>query len=250
MSTRFEKKVVIVTGASRGIGAAIAKAIAAENGTVVVNYRRDADAAWELTRAIEAAGGRAFAAKGDVAKAEDCDRIIDETMEKYGQIDVLVNNAGITRDNLLATMSDDEWDEVLRVNAGSVHRMCRGVARPMIMAKKGRIVNISSVSGAKGGRGQTNSAASKGAIEAFTRALAVELASKGICVNAVAPGVIVTEMSAEIRDNASEEVLSRILLKRFGSPDDVARAVLFLASDDASYITGAVLPVDGGFKMG
>src|SRR5208282_4653343 len=148
----------------------------------------------------------------------------------YGQVDVLVNNAGITRDNLLATMSDEEWDEVLRVNAGSVHRMCRAVARPMILRKKGRIVNVSSVAGLKGGRGQTNYSASKGAIEAFTRALAVELAGKGICVNAVAPGVIVTDMTLEIREAAGDEVLSRILMKRYGAPEDVARAVLFLAS--------------------
>lgn len=247
---RFEGKVVIVTGASRGIGAAMAKAAAEEGAAVVVNYRRDADKAWEVARGIEATGGRAFAARADVADATACDALVDETLEKYGQIDVLINNAGITRDNLLATMSDDEWDEVLRVNAGSVHRMCRAVARPMIMRKKGRIVNLSSVAGTKGGRGQTNYAASKGAIEAFTRALAVELAPKGICVNAVAPGVILTEMSQDVREAAGDEVLSRILLKRYGTPDDVSRAVLFLASDDAAYVTGVVLPVDGGFKMG
>ncbi len=247
---RFEGKVVIVTGASRGIGAAMAKAAAEEGAAVVVNYRRDADKAWEVARGIEATVGRAFAARADVADATACDALVDETLEKYGQIDVLINNAGITRDNLLATMSDDEWDEVLRVNAGSVHRMCRAVARPMIMRKKGRIVNLSSVAGTKGGRGQTNYAASKGAIEAFTRALAVELAPKGICVNAVAPGVILTEMSQDVREAAGDEVLSRILLKRYGTPDDVSRAVLFLASDDAAYVTGVVLPVDGGFKMG
>jgi 3-oxoacyl-[acyl-carrier protein] reductase len=247
---RFEGKVVIVTGGSRGIGAAIVRGAAAEGASVVVNFRRDADAAWELARAIEATGGKAYAAKADVSHADQCDALVEEAINRYGQVDVLINNAGITRDNLLASMTDEEWDEVLRVNAGSVHRMCRAVARPMILRKKGRIVNISSVAGLKGGRGQTNYSASKGAIEAFTRALAVELAGKGICVNAVAPGVVITEMTAEIREAAGEEVLGRILLKRYGSPEDVARAVLFLASEDASYITGAVLSVDGGFKMG
>jgi len=247
---RLRDKVVIVTGASRGIGAAIARGAANEGATVIVNYRRDADAAWEIARGIESAGGKAAAMKGDVASSEDCDKLVDGVMEKYGQIDVLVNNAGITRDNLLATMSDEEWDEVLRVNAGSVHRMCRAVARPMILRKRGRIVNVSSVAGTKAGRGQSNYAASKGAIEAFTRALAVELAPKGISVNAVAPGVIVTDMTRDIREAAHDEVVSKILLKRYGVPEDVANAVLFLASDDASYITGAVLPVDGGFKMG
>ena len=246
---KLEGRVVLVTGASRGIGAAIAKACAAEGARVIVNYARNADAAADVVRGIEAEGGQAALQRADVGDAEAVNGMIDAVLEKYGALDVLVNNAGITRDNLLAVMSDEEWDDVLRVNAGGVFRLCRAVARPMMARKRGRIVNVSSVAGTKGGKGQTNYAASKGAIEAFTRALAVELAPKGINVNAVAPGVIVTEMSAFVREAAGDEVLSRILLKRYGNPEDVARAVVFLASEDAAYITGVTLPVDGGFKM-
>ena len=249
MKKRLEGRVVLVTGASRGIGAAIAKACAAEGARVVVNYARGADAAAEVVRSIAEAGGEAVQWRADVSDGEAVNAMVDGVLEKFGALDVLVNNAGVTRDNLLAVMADEEWDDVLRVNAGGTFRLCRAVARPMMARKRGRIVNVSSVAGTKGGKGQTNYAASKGAIEAFTRALAVELAPKGIAVNAVAPGVIVTEMSAFVREAAGEEVLGKILLKRYGNPEDVARAVLFLASEDAAYITGVTLPVDGGFKM-
>lgn len=250
MRKRLEGRVVLVTGASRGIGAAIAKASAEEGARVIVNYERSADAASEVVRAIVESGGEAHLQRADVGNTDSVNAMVDAILEKYGALDVLVNNAGVTRDNLLAVMSDEEWDDVLRINAGGVFRLCRAVARPMMARKRGRIVNISSVAGTKGGKGQTNYAASKGAIEAFTRALAVELAPKGINVNAVAPGVIVTEMSAFVREAAGDEVLAKILLKRYGNPEDVARAVVFLASDDAAYITGVTLPVDGGFKMG
>lgn len=250
MRKKLEGRVVLVTGASRGIGAAIAKACAEEGARVIVNYARSADAASEVVRAIVESGGEAHLHRADVGDSDAVNAMVDSILEKYGALDVLVNNAGVTRDNLLAVMSDDEWDEVLRINIGGVFRLCRAVARPMMARKRGRIVNISSVAGTKGGKGQTNYAASKGAIEAFTRALAVELAPKGIHVNAVAPGVIVTEMSAFVREAAGDEVIAKILLKRYGNPEDVARAVVFLASDDAAYITGVTLPVDGGFKMG
>lgn len=249
MKKKLEGRVVLVTGASRGIGAAIAKACSEEGARVVVNYARSADAASEVVRAIEEKGGEAMLQRADVSDGEAVNAMVDAVLEKYGALDVLVNNAGVTHDNLLAVMSDEEWDDVMRVNAGGVFRLCRAVARPMMARKRGRIVNVSSVAGTKGGKGQTNYAASKGAIEAFTRALAVELAPKGVTVNAVAPGVIVTEMSAFVREAASEEILARILMKRYGNPEDVARAVVFLASDDAAYITGVTLPVDGGFKM-
>ena len=250
MKKRLEGRVVLVTGASRGIGAAIARACADEGARVVVNYARNADAAAEVVRGIQAGGGEAMMQRADVTDGPAVDAMVDAILEKYGALDVLVNNAGITRDNLVAVMSDDEWEEVLRVNAGGVFRLARAVARPMMARKRGRIVNVSSVAGTKGGKGQTNYAASKGAVEAFTRALAVELAPKGITVNAVSPGVIVTEMSQFVREAAGDEVLARILLKRYGNPEDVARAVVFLASEDAAYITGVTLPVDGGFKMG
>ena len=250
MKKKLEGRVVLVTGASRGIGAAIAKACSEEGARVVVNYARSADAASEVARGIEAAGGEVLLHRADVANSEAVNAMVDAILEKWGALDVLVNNAGVTRDNLLAVMSDEEWDDVLRINTGGVFRLCRAVARPMMARKRGRIVNVSSVAGTKGGKGQTNYAASKGAIEAFTRSLAVELAPKGITVNVVSPGVIVTEMSQFVREAAGDEVLAKILLKRYGNPEDVARAVVFLASEDAAYITGVTLPVDGGFKMG
>ena len=247
---RLEGKVAVVTGASRGIGAEIAKTFAREGARVVVNYARNADSAADIVRGIEAAGGEAAMHRADVSKSEAVDAMIEKILEKFGALDILVNNAGVTHDNLLAVMSDEEWDDVMRVNVGGTFRLCRAVARPMMARKRGRIINLSSVAATKGGRGQSNYAASKGAIEAFTRSLAVELAPKGITVNAIAPGVIVTDMSAFVREVASDEILARILLKRFGTPEDVARAAVFLASDDASYITGVTLAVDGGFKMG
>ena len=243
---RLEGKVVLVTGASRGIGAAIARACAEEGAKIAINYARGEQAAEELVRTL--GEDKAFAFKADVSDPEAVNGMVDAVLERFGAIDIAVNNAGISRDNLLAAMTDEEWEQVLQVNAGGVFRVSRAVVRPMMARKRGRIVNVSSVAGMKGGRGQTNYAASKGAIEAFTRALAIEVAPKGITVNAVAPGIIVTEMSAFVRDAAPEEALSHVPLKRFGTPEDVARAVVFLASDEASYITGAVLPVDGGFR--
>lgn len=246
----FTERVVLITGASRGIGAATAKAFAARGAVVVVNYARAHDAAAAVVAEIASAGGTALAVAADVRDSAAVKAMVDDVARRYGRIDVLVNNAGVTRDQLVAAMDDAEWDEVLAVNTGGAFHAARAVCRPMIRARRGRIINVSSVAGQKGGRGQVNYAASKAALEGLTRALAVELAPRNITVNAVAPGVIETEMSAFVRQAAEQEILGRILLGRFGTAEEVAQVILFLASDAAAYITGAVIPVDGGFKMG
>jgi 3-oxoacyl-[acyl-carrier protein] reductase len=246
IASGLEGKSVVVTGGSRGIGRAIVELFAAEGADVTFFYHGHADAA----KAVVAAGnGKVSAQQVDVRDAAACAAAVERVVERAGGVDVLVNNAGIIRDSPLAGFSDDDVKDVLDTNVTGVFNVTRAVAPFMISKRRGRIVNVSSVSGEKGGRGQTNYAASKGAINAFTRALAVELAPRRITVNAVAPGVIETEMSQAVRDLAGDEVRARILMKRFGTAEEVAYAVWFLASDYASYITGQVLTVDGGFKM-
>lgn len=242
-------KVAIVTGGSRGIGRAIVELLAAE-GCDVTFFYRDNDAAAEEVVAAGAAGALSIAAeKVDIRDARACASAVDRVAERCGRVEILVNNAGMIRDNQLAAMDDDDVRLVLDTNVGGVFNVVRAVAPHMIVQRGGKIINLSSVAGEKGGRGQTNYAASKGAINAFTRSLAVELASRRITVNAVAPGVIETEMSQEVRELAGDAVKARILLKRYGKPEEVAYAVWFLASRFADYVTGQIINIDGGFKM-
>jgi 3-oxoacyl-[acyl-carrier protein] reductase len=239
--------VAIVTGGSRGIGRAIVLTLAAAGMEVVFTYRDNAKAAEETMAA--ASGGKVTAEVVDVRDSSACAALAEKVADRGGRIDLLVNNAGVIRDNPLTALEDEDVRAVLDTNVTGTFNATRAVTPHMVSRRRGKIINISSVSGEKGGRGQTNYAASKGAINAFTRSLAVELAPRGITVNAVAPGVIETEMSREVRERAGDQVLSRILLRRIGRPEEVAHAVWFLASKYADYITGEILHVDGGFKM-
>ncbi|MBS0326807.1 MAG: SDR family oxidoreductase [Proteobacteria bacterium] len=242
-------KSVLVTGGSRGIGRAIVETFAGEGARVVFFYRGNDDAAKGVVQAMRTAGHDVHAQRVDVRDSAACAQAVEKLADEAGRIDVLVNNAGVIRDNPLTALSDDDVAAVLDTNVGGVFNVTRAVAPYMVMQRAGSIVSLSSVAGSRGGRGQTNYAASKGAVEAFTRSLAVELAPRKIRVNAVAPGVIDTEMSQAVRDLAGDEVKARILMRRYGNAQDVANAVWFLASDYASYVTGEVFHVDGGFKF-
>jgi len=242
-------RTAIVTGGSRGIGRAVVELLAQDGADVTFYYRDNAAAAQAVVAAAAAAGHVVTAEQLDIRDSAACAGAIEKLADRRERIDLLVNNAGVIRDNPLAGFSDADVQAVLDTNVTGVFNMTRAVAPYMISQRGGKVINISSVSGEKGGRGQTNYAASKGAINALTRALAVELAPRRITVNAVAPGVIDTEMSAAVRDMAGDEVRARILLKRYGKPEEIAYAVWFLASDYANYVTGQVLTVDGGFKM-
>ena len=242
-------KAIIITGGTRGIGRATVELFAAEGADVTFLFRESKALADELVAAGRAAGQRITAEQADVRDGKACEAAVERVVGRCGRIDVLVNNSGVIRDNLLGLLEDDDVKTVLDTNVVGIFNVTRAVVTHMISRRAGKIINVSSVAGEKGGRGQTNYAASKGAINALTRALAVELASRRITVNAVAPGVIETEMSQAIRELAADEVRSRILLRRFGTPQEVAHAVWFLASRYADYITGQILHVDGGFKM-
>ncbi|SDF77159.1 3-oxoacyl-[acyl-carrier-protein] reductase [Sporolituus thermophilus] len=245
----LDSKVAIVTGASRGIGRAVAIALARAGAKVVVNYAGNVAAAKEVVDAIVAEGGQAIMVQADVANAEAVETLVKQAMDTFGRIDILVNNAGITRDNLLMRMKEEEWDAVINTNLKGIFHCTKAVSRIMMKQKSGKIINMTSVVGIMGNAGQSNYAAAKAGVIGFTKSMAKELASRGITVNAIAPGFITTDMTAVLPEHVKTELSSKIPLGRLGTPDDVAAAVLFLASDYANYITGQTINVDGGMVM-
>lgn len=243
------EKTALVTGASRGIGRAIALALAAKGFAVALNYAGSHDAAEAVKKEIEEAGGKAFTIQGDVSKSEDVDRIFKAVKDEFGGLDVLVNNAGINRDALLIRMKESNWDDVIATDLKSDFLSTKAAAAMMMRKRKGSIINISSVVGIMGNIGQANYAAAKAGVIGLTKACAKEMAARNIRVNAVAPGFIETAMTDGIPEKIREGMISSIPMGRMGQPEDIAKAVCFLASDDSSYITGQVLVVDGGLVM-
>jgi len=244
----LDGKVAIVTGGSRGIGYAIASLLA-EDGAGVVVSGRDADRLAASARAIEASGGTAVGVVADAASRDDADRLVSTTRERFGRIDILVNNAGITRDGLLVRMRDADWDEVMQVNLRGAFLMLRAASKTMVRQKSGRVINIASTAGAMGNAGQVNYSAAKAGLIGMTKAAARELAHWGILVNAVAPGLIDTDMAAAIPAGAREALIAQVPLRRIGTGRDVAEVVRFLAGDGAAYVTGQVFHVNGGLYM-
>jgi 3-oxoacyl-[acyl-carrier protein] reductase len=246
---RLSGMIALVTGASRGIGAAVARHMASEGATVVVNYRRSEAQALKLVEEIEASGGSAMACRADVTSQPEMRKMVETVRERFDRIDVLVCNAGIIRDGLTVGMSMEDWSQVVEVNLTGAFIAIREVLAEMVARRSGSIVCMASVHAESGGNGHCNYAASKAGLLALTRSLAIEVAPRGIRVNAVSPGLILTEMTQQICDAAGPELLRQIPMRRFGEPLEVARAVTFLASADASYITGTTLWVSGGLGL-
>jgi 3-oxoacyl-[acyl-carrier protein] reductase len=248
---RLKDQVALVTGGSRGIGRAIVKAFVVEGAKVAFVYRGSQAAADSLMQEIAQAGGTGMALQADVTDAAAAQRCVDKVLADWGRLDILVNNAGIIKDDLFIKMEPEAWNSVLATNLGGTYNFCRAVAyNPMVKQRHGRIINISSLAADHVNAGQTNYAASKGAINAFTRALAVELAGRNITVNAIAPGFIETDMSEAVRNKAGDLIKKMIPMRRLGQADDVARVAVFLASADSAYLTGQILTVDGGLGLG
>jgi len=242
-------KCALITGATRGIGKQIAITLAKQGYNIALNYRKENEELENTKKEIEEIGVQVIAVKGDVANFEDCENFVKQVIERFGQIDVLVNNAGITKDMLLMRMKKEDFEQVIDTNLVGTFNVTKNVVPYMMKARSGRIINISSVVGISGNAGQTNYSASKAGIIGFTKSLAKEIASRNILVNAVAPGFIETNMTDVLKDDVKQEIAKNIPLKRMGTTQDVANVVKFLASDDSSYITGQVINVDGGMLM-
>jgi len=242
-------KTALVTGGSRGIGRAIVLRLATQGADVAFSYKGNATAAAEVVAAVEAMGRRALSIQADARSQEGAEGLVKSVLEAFTKIDILVNNAGITRDNLIMRMNPEEWSEVLETNLFGAFYAIKAVTRPMLKARGGRIINITSVSGQAGQTGQANYSAAKAGLIGLTKATARELASRGITVNAVAPGFVLTELTQDLPQNLQDEITARTPLGRFGTTEEIANAVAFLASDEAAYITGQVLAVDGGLVM-
>ena len=244
-------RTALVTGGSRGIGRAVVQALAAAGAKVAFVYRGSREAAESLAADVNGAGGTAMSLQGDVADPAVAPRCVDEVLQKWGRLDILVNNAGVIRDGLFVRMDADAWNQVIQTNLNGTFHFCRAVVEPMALRQRyGRIINVSSVSADYVNAGQTNYAASKGAVNALTRALAVEVAGRNVTVNAIAPGFIETDMSEAVRNKAGDIIRKMIPMKRVGKPEDVAQVALFLAGPAASYVTGQVITVDGGLSLG
>ena len=245
----LENKVALVTGAGRGIGRAIAIALAKEGAEVVVNYNGSEERAKEVKQTIEENGGKASIYKCNVSDFEACEAMIKDIVKEHGRLDILINNAGITKDGLIMKMKEEDFDSVLNVNLKGTFNTIRHSARQMLRQKSGKIINISSVSGILGNAGQANYAASKAGVIGLTKTMARELGSRGITVNAIAPGFVDTEMTGVLSEEIRENACRQIILGRFGKPEDIANVAVFLASDKAYYITGQVISVDGGMNV-
>ncbi len=242
-------RVALVTGGSRGIGRAISRQLACSGAAVAVNYHTSEKQAQSICKEIVDSGGKAIPVRGDVRLPEDTERMVQETVDGLGRLDILVNNAGYNRDTLILRMSLEDWDQVMELNLRAVFLCTKAALRPMMRQRWGRIINIGSVSGLAGNAGQANYAAAKSGLIGFTRAVAREMGSRNVTSNLIAPGLIITELTKNIRQEIVDGVKQRLIIDRTGTPEDVAACVVFLASDDASYITGQIISVDGGLGL-